>query len=798
MPRQPLGAIIAGLLLPVFVASPAVAEPPGWWTELSGLGFAGRVSSIHPWQGGLLVAGHFAANGHAPMHMLANWDGRRWGAVADLPPFLDSHHAATHDGLIVSNGVNSSWIDDGPYMWDGNSWQVMDSGISGYLPLLFDSASFEGDLFLGGNFTGLGCWDGTTLVLETSPIFGGVYGFAVHGSWLYATGDFALDGDIRGYGLARFDGNNWEPVVGIDPVGGQLEGGLDGYGRGLAVHEGQVIVVGNFDQVGTMPASNIVGYDTGSASWVPYPPLDEGALTTAGYGGQLYVGGSPGLLPGTGDWSSLLRLGAGGWEDVGIGPDDTVTDLHTGAQLYIAGHFRTAGGELNRGMVAWNGSRYLRMSNPYGAGLDGRVAQLVPWQGELLAAGSFLYGGHERLNRLATFDGTAWQPFPGGGSDGAIEDLYLDGAHIYIAGAFDLVGGTSCEGLARWDGVQWQGMGAGLPARPSRVAAIGDDVYAASRNRWEDGSGNSHWGYLACHNGVSWTIVLAGADVGDLMPYAGEMWATLTNYEVGGSSYNYATLSGATMTPRFPSLTGASSRLQVGEGKLWLLGQLHSWDGSSLVAHQIGTLDYPADLPSGVLMGPVKELCFTPEGVYIASQGDRTGITAWLWDRDTNVASALDRGTNAQCLTVAELNGSVYFGGDFTLAGFPPAHNFNATGNAVPSGYLARWVDPTSIATATPPGARAAWITAAPNPFNPRTIFHFRLHAAMTDLELQLHDARGRVVHTVDLGDWPAGEGAWTWAGDDTAGRPLGSGIYFYRLEAAGELLAAGKVTLVR
>ncbi len=71
-----------------------------------------------------------------------------------------------------------------------------------------------------------------------------------------------------------------------------------------------------------------------------------------------------------------------------------------------------------------------------------------------------------------------------------------------------------------------------------------------------------------------------------------------------------------------------------------------------------------------------------------------------------------------------------------------------------------------------------------PNPFNPRTTIRFEL-ATAGHAELAIFDAAGRHVATLLNGEYPVGEHELIWQGRDDEGRPVGSGIYFYRLEAA-------------
>lgn len=85
-----------------------------------------------------------------------------------------------------------------------------------------------------------------------------------------------------------------------------------------------------------------------------------------------------------------------------------------------------------------------------------------------------------------------------------------------------------------------------------------------------------------------------------------------------------------------------------------------------------------------------------------------------------------------------------------------------------------------------------ARLGAAPNPFNPRTEFRFRL-AAASEVRLTVHDARGREVAALVAQDLPAGQHAIPWDAADAA-----AGIYVGRLTVAGQPLSTCKVTIVK
>jgi flagellar hook assembly protein FlgD len=68
-----------------------------------------------------------------------------------------------------------------------------------------------------------------------------------------------------------------------------------------------------------------------------------------------------------------------------------------------------------------------------------------------------------------------------------------------------------------------------------------------------------------------------------------------------------------------------------------------------------------------------------------------------------------------------------------------------------------------------------------PNPFNSSTKIEYSLSRS-AHVVLQIHDSAGRKIITLLNRDQPAGKHQIDWHGSDTAGMPLSSGLYFYRL----------------
>ncbi|MFH2053230.1 MAG: hypothetical protein ABIK96_12245 [bacterium] len=93
------------------------------------------------------------------------------------------------------------------------------------------------------------------------------------------------------------------------------------------------------------------------------------------------------------------------------------------------------------------------------------------------------------------------------------------------------------------------------------------------------------------------------------------------------------------------------------------------------------------------------------------------------------------------------------------------------------------------------PGARL--LGNHPNPFNPTTAIAFEL-GRLGPVRLVIMGPDGGLVRTlVDMATFSEGPHTVTWDGLDDHGRPVGSGMYLTRLEAAG-IVETGKMTLLR
>jgi hypothetical protein len=98
---------------------------------------------------------------------------------------------------------------------------------------------------------------------------------------------------------------------------------------------------------------------------------------------------------------------------------------------------------------------------------------------------------------------------------------------------------------------------------------------------------------------------------------------------------------------------------------------------------------------------------------------------------------------------------------------------------------------------AVPEGGAVSWsVQSAPNPFGSRAEIRFDAPRA-GQARLAIYDASGRKIRTLLDGAIGAGTQRLVWDGTDESGRALGSGVYFYRLDAAGSR-STGRVQKLR
>ena len=70
-----------------------------------------------------------------------------------------------------------------------------------------------------------------------------------------------------------------------------------------------------------------------------------------------------------------------------------------------------------------------------------------------------------------------------------------------------------------------------------------------------------------------------------------------------------------------------------------------------------------------------------------------------------------------------------------------------------------------------------------PNPFNPETTISFSIAEASSFVTLNIYNIRGEKVKQLIGAHISTGQYSVIWDGNDESGKPISTGIYFYKLK---------------
>ncbi len=203
------------------------------------------------------------------------------------------------------------------------------------------------------------------------------------------------------------------------------------------------------------------------------PGADQPVLATAEFAGQLVIGGQfdyVGSIPAhrVAAWNGIS------WTSMGPGFNGDVNALVVfNGELYAGGSFTASGPTVLHGLARWNGSAWVDV----GGGADGNVEALAVYNSTLIVGGSFNQVGPSTLaGHIAAWNGTTWNTLGGGITAGDIVyDVDVLGTSLYATGYFEEAGGVTAANIARWSGSAWSALGAGL------TDASGDPLNAEGR-----------------------------------------------------------------------------------------------------------------------------------------------------------------------------------------------------------------------------------------------------------------------------------------------------------------------------
>ncbi len=356
---------------------------------------------------------------------------------------------------------------------------------------------------------------------------GAVYAIAISPSGLvYLGGDFSVCEEVAASHVVAFDPRSQRfQALGSDAANG-VSGDVFGAVYSLTLDGNDLLVAGNFDFAGGVPANNIARWN-GQAWSTVGSGAENGVLgqvhAVVVSGDDIYVGGIlnvAGSLPANNvaHWNGSSWSTLAGGVDAAINPAVYALTL-MGPDLYVGGEFSTAGATPANNVARWNGSSWSALGSGAANGVNGPVTALTFYRGELHVGGFYTEAGGQSANAIARWTGTSWVLLgtPGNnGIGGALaQTLLVAGEDLYVGGNFDGAGGVPANFVARWNGSVWFGLGMGTANGVNNtvfaLAGSGSDLNVGGVF---DQAGGETANAIANFDGSAWSALGSGTGNG--------------------------------------------------------------------------------------------------------------------------------------------------------------------------------------------------------------------------------------------------------------------------------------------
>jgi outer membrane protein assembly factor BamB len=315
--------------------------------------------------------------------------------------------------------------------------------------------------------------------------------------------------------------------------------------------------------------------------------------------------------------------------------DDQVNALAvSGANIYVGGNFRVAGGVPANRVAHWDGTNWFTM----GEGLSGLVQAMALVGTNVYAGGQFTNVEGSEVNFLARWDGSHWLPVGSAGPNDYVYALVAGGGTLYAGGAFTSIDGVAANHVAQWNGSQWSPLGPGALGLVTSMAVTGSNLYvgqfSGGVSRWD----GTNWTSLGLPNDAIWAVAADDSSVyiGGTFTQVNAVAAQSIARWNGAQWLALGEAVGDPVLPYVQSLTLVGTNLYVG-GTFTTAGTTNAnriarWDGSNW--HPLGSGISGGTLASAAIVNSIgaQDGNLFIGGAFLSAGGDRNIRHFAQWD----------------------------------------------------------------------------------------------------------------------------------------------------------------------
>lgn len=432
----------------------------------------------------LVAGGRHLGHQDRSLGAVASWDGQRWERLTPFPG----------NGVVIKSPLGNGHVP--PHISALESFPVQGATslyAAGSFTIAGDQPTRHIARWDGEGWTALTdeSGNGSCAALDCTPITALEVFDSGSGPALYAAATRRCSNSFSTAEIARWDGSQWRKV----PTADECDS-WDRINDMIVFNDGttsSLVVAGWLTPWG--PLGRFDGNSWSGIEGIYANPINQVEVWDDGTGPDLYVAGD--YIEVTGRAANgIARWDGDGWAvlegpmEVGLSSgsgrpevnDMVVHDDGGGEALYVAGHFRDAGGLWARNIARWNGREWQPLPGQFGPGTDEPVQALAVYddgEGDALhVAGGFTWSGGIATNGLARWKDDEWSAVcPNQQKATSIRRLAVHndggGEGLFAAGGFTKVCGAPSQGVAKLNCLRFDYGDAPQPPYPTLIDSNG-------------------------------------------------------------------------------------------------------------------------------------------------------------------------------------------------------------------------------------------------------------------------------------------------------------------------------------